>query len=356
PLEPLNGLDALLLAYVAQVASWCAAPDWAELRIDLGAAGLVVAYLVLGLGALFCTRLARLRRVARARARGTNPRPFSTRSVTRANAVLAATVAAALALAVLWSGGGRSDAAPLRGRRVEVLDVGQGDAILFRPAEAPAILVDGGPPEEGLARRLAELEVDRLGAAVVTHEQADHAGGIEDLLGVVPIERLVFARLSHRLVSEAAAAGARPQRVAAGRELRSGRLHLRVLWPPPESLREAPPGTDPNQLSLVMEARWGDFTMLLTGDAEAESVPIEPSPVDVLKVAHHGSVDAGLAALLDRARPRIAVISVGEGNPYGHPAPGTIATLARHGVSTLRTDRDGDVVIDVSRHSFTLDG
>ncbi len=99
----------------------------------------------------------------------------------------------------------------------------------------------------------------------------------------------------------------------------------------------------------MIEARWRDFTMLLTADAEAESVPIEPGPVDVLKVAHHGSEDAGLGALLDRTRPQLAVISVGAGNPYGHPTPQTLATLARHGVPTLRTDEDGAVAIDVER-------
>jgi competence protein ComEC len=89
--------------------------------------------------------------------------------------------------------------------------------------------------------------------------------------------------------------------------------------------------------------------MLLSADAEAAAVPIDPGPVDVLKVAHHGSDDAGLAALLDRAQPRLAVISVGEGNPFGHPTPATLATLADHGVRTLRTDRDGTVEIEVGR-------
>jgi competence protein ComEC len=96
--------------------------------------------------------------------------------------------------------------------------------------------------------------------------------------------------------------------------------------------------------------------MLLTADAEAESVPIESGPVDVLKVAHHGSEDAGLGSLLDRIRPQLAVISVGAGNPYGHPAPQTLATLKRHGVPILRTDEEGVIEIDVNRHEFGLDG
>jgi competence protein ComEC len=137
--------------------------------------------------------------------------------------------------------------------------------------------------------------------------------------------------------------------------LRSGALRLRVLWPPAELLGAGAAGQDPNQLALVMEARWRDFSMLLTADAEAESVPIEPGPLDVLKVAHHGSDDAGLGELLERTRPRLAVISVGEGNPYGHPTAATIATLDRHGVPTLRTDEDGSVVIDVTAGEMTVD-
>ncbi len=76
-------------------------------------------------------------------------------------------------------------------------------------------------------------------------------------------------------------------------------------------------------------------------------MPLDPGPIDVLKVAHHGSVDAGLDQLLDRTRPRLALISVGDDNPYGHPTASTLATLAAHGVRTLRTDRDGTIILDI---------
>jgi competence protein ComEC len=76
----------------------------------------------------------------------------------------------------------------------------------------------------------------------------------------------------------------------------------------------------------------------------------------VLKVAHHGSDDAGLGPLLERIRPQLAVISVGDDNPYGHPTRGTLTTLVGHQVPTLRTDQDGDIVIDVANGSFRVDG
>jgi competence protein ComEC len=338
PLEPLNGLNALLLAYVAQVAAWCAAPRWAELHVHLGGVGLVASYLAMGAAALLGLLLKRF-----------GPR-FSWSQPALAACILAGT------LAFAWAGTGGGASPPWRGLRIEVLDVGQGDAILLQPARAPAVLVDGGPPGDDLAAKLDVAGVERLGAAVITHDQSDHAAGIEELLGRFEIDRLIFGRLDRRVREEAATAGVEPVRVAAGRELRSGYLRLRVLWPPRELLGASVPAGDPNQQALVLEARWRGFSMLLTADAEAEAVPLDPGPVDVLKVAHHGSDDSGLGELLDRTRPKLAVISVGAGNPYGHPTPGTLATLARHRVPTLRTDEDGEVEIDVAKGSFHVDG
>jgi competence protein ComEC len=338
PLEPLNGLNALLLAYIAQVASWCAAPGWAEVHVHLSIGGMVAAYLGLAAAVLLCIMLRRFR--------------------PRFPALTPAAPLAALAAVLLFGipGAVRATSPPFHGLRIEVLDVGQGDAILLQPARAPAVLVDGGPPGGDLAGELDDAEVSSLGAAIITHDQSDHAAGIEELLGRFPVERLAFARLDRRAIAAAAAAGVESERLAAGQELRSGQLRLQVLWPPRELLSAPLSGEDPNQQALVIEARWHGFSMLLTADAEAESVPIDPGPIDVLKVAHHGSDDAGLGSLLDRTHPALAVISVGDDNPYGHPTQGTLSTLARHGVPTLRTDQDGDVIIDVEDDRFRVDG
>ena len=269
--------------------------------------------------------------------------------------MVGAVLVIAVVLVRLGATAGESSAPPTAGLRIDVLDVGQGDAILFQPAAAPAVLVDGGPPGDGLLAKLDEAGVDSLGIAVVTHEQSDHAGGIQELLERhFPIGRLLCARLGRRLRAEAENVGAGPARVAAGDVIGSGPLRLRVLWPPPELLGEPLEGADPNAQALVLLARWRWFSMLLTADAEAAEVPIEAGPVDVLKVAHHGSEDPGLGALLDRASPRLAVISVGADNPYGHPSPSTLAELARHGVQTLRTDRSGTIVLDVDQNSFVV--
>jgi competence protein ComEC len=344
PSELLNVPNAVLLAYIAQVASWCAAPDWAELGVDLSGTGLAIAYAVLGIA----TAAAHLRPRLSPRVRRNRPMRWvgADSWIARAGLVV---LAAAAAVAALWPGGGARALGPVEGLRVTVLDVGQGDAILLQPARAPAVLVDGGPPGAGLARELDGAGVDHLGAVVATHDQSDHVGGIEELLGSISIGHLLYGRLGRDFKAAARAAAIPTQQAFRGTVIRSGSLRLEFLWPPPELLREPQPGADPNRLALVAVARWRGFSMLLSADAETEAVPLDPGPIDVLKVAHHGSEDAGLASLLDRARPALAVISVGEDNPYGHPAASTLAALALSGVPTLRTDRDGAATIEVGR-------
>jgi competence protein ComEC len=352
PVEAFNAVNALLLAYIAQVAAWCGRPGWAYPQVRLGAGGLIVSYLAIAAIAILALHLGRLRRLARLRARRAAVPPAYAGGILRnGRQRIAAALAIAAAAFALGSGllapGGGAALGPPAGLRVSVLDVGQGDAILLQPRGAPAVLVDGGPPGSGLAAKLRAAGVERLGAAVITHDQSDHAGGIRELFGAVPVGRLLHGALGRSTLVEAAAAGIRSQRLAQGSGLRSGRLRLEVLWPPAVLLAGSHREEDPNRLALVMLARWRGFTMLLTADAEAESTPLDPGPVDVLKVAHHGSEDTGLAALLDRIRPQLAVISAGAGNPHGHPSPATLSTLATHGIRTLRTDRDETIVIEV---------
>jgi competence protein ComEC len=363
PVELLNAVEAPLLSYIAQVAAWCGRPSWAYLHVQIGTAGLVATYLTLAAATIGVPAFRRRHRLATLKRRRTPSAGgpisrhigvFSARRHSKWRRAGLATAVGLVAVALAWAGGGADASGPVTGLRVSVLDIGQGDAILLQPAGAPAVLVDGGPPGDGLAAKLRSAGVQRLGVAVVTHEQSDHAGGIEELLGRFPVARLAFARLSRRLLGEAGAAGTAAVRIAKGGMLRTGQLRIEVLWPPPELLAAPLAGADPNTQALVLLARWRDFSMLLTADAEAEAVPIDPGPVDVFKVAHHGSDDGGLDGLLDRIAPKLAVISVGAGNPYGHPTAATLSELAAHGVPTLRTDRDGTVTLEVSTGSVQI--
>ncbi|HKH41232.1 MAG TPA: ComEC/Rec2 family competence protein [Solirubrobacterales bacterium] len=343
PVEPLNWLDSLCLAYIAQVAHWLAAPDWASMTVHLGSIWSVAA----AYAALLIAMELLLRWLHRLKGRNVSWELSSAKAVS-----LAAVAAISIGLAVLWPFGGRAAPQPGAGLVVRVLDVGQGDSILLQPPGADPVLVDTGPPGDAVEDRLRELNTRKLAAIVVTHNQSDHAGELDDLLQSLDVERLVYGSDDPRLRGAALAAGVEPYRLAKGAEIDSGGLQLIALWPPRELLGRT--GEDPNQLSLVILARWRHFSMLLTGDAEAEAVPIDPGPVDVLKVAHHGSEDAGLDELIERTVPELAVISVGADNPFGHPTGSTLAELRAHGVPTMRTDRQGEVEIEAEGSRWTV--
>jgi competence protein ComEC len=345
PVEPITWVAGLLAAYIAQVAAWFGDPGWAQVALGVdGVSALVAIYALLGVGLIVALRWAARRRSLRF---GRLERRGRGRLL-----VVFGVAIGAVTLALLP----RSEVAAVTeaGLRVSVLDVGQGDSILLDPADGKPVLVDTGSSDALVAQRLAERGVGPLAALVVTHADSDHSGGAADVFDRVGAEHLLFARASPATLGAARAASVDTERVGTGSVLRTGSLRLTVLWPSAGSIREHGGASEPNALALVLLARWHGFRMLLTSDAEAELAPIHPGDVDVLKVAHHGSEDAGLPALLAEAQPELAVISVGEDNPYGHPTAGTLAALEQAGAMVLRTDTAGEITISSNDATWSV--
>ena len=249
----------------------------------------------------------------------------------------------------LWGPGSESGLEQPAGLRITFLDVGQGDAVLVQVPEG-AVLVDQGPPEGDVADQLEQLGVDRLAALVLTHPQRDHVGGAAEVIEETRVDFVLDPGIPSESEDERealAAARARAVPVVtarAGKAYRLGRLRLRVLWPK----GPGPPGDDPNNHAIVLLASYARVDALLTADAESNvTIPLRPPPVEILKVAHHGSADDQLGELIDLVRPRIAVISVGARNDYGYPAPSTLSALEdAPNLSLFRTDEDGWVAIE----------
>lgn len=233
-----------------------------------------------------------------------------------------------------------------------MLDVGQGQAVLLRDAVGTAVLVDAGPPGAP-APAVAGLRrhgVGRLDLLVLTHGARDQAGAVGELA-----ERVATARAVHgpfgdgpgeadglRALAGLEAAGVPIAETAAGARFVVGQWTLEVLSPRTGSGVTVAA----NDRSLVIMARAPGLTALIPSDAEGPVLLRLPLPrADVLVVAHHGSEDPDLGAVLDRVRPRLAVISVGAENRHGHPAPRTLEEIRAHGVPVQRTDMGGDLRI-----------
>lgn len=244
---------------------------------------------------------------------------------------------------------------PPPGWRFAICDVGQGDATVLAAGDGAAVVVDAGPDPALVDRCLTALGIVRIPLLVLTHFHADHVVGLPGVLrgrSVGAIETTGFAEPPEQaaFVRVQAAAWHIPvTRAVAGERRRTGALEWQVLWPPPGP---GPSPDGPNDASVALSVRSAGLTLLLLGDLEPpaqQALLRSPAgaglgPVDVLKVAHHGSAYQD-PELIRKVVPRLALISCGRGNPYGHPAPGTVAALREEGAMVLRTDEDGAIAV-----------
>lgn len=280
----------------------------------------------------------------------------------RIRGLVAAAGGVALALAMARAPLAASDA-------IVMLDVGQGDAFLVR-SQGRSLLVDTGNQDGLLKAAFARQRVTGLDAVAVTHSDDDHCGSLPALGEVAPANSLLAAGGLYRcpckactdFVDEAGEEGYGDRMIglALGDTLRCGRFALTVVWP--EELADEGGNAD----SLCLLCEWygdGDdvteWTALLVGDAEAEQLHqladrLPADGIDVLKVGHHGSRRSLDAALVERLAPSIALVSVGEGNRYGHPSDEALDLLEAAGCATYRTDESGDVSVAFSEDKLTV--
>ncbi|NTW75443.1 MAG: MBL fold metallo-hydrolase [Candidatus Moranbacteria bacterium] len=234
--------------------------------------------------------------------------------------------------------------------RVIFLDVGQGDAILITQG-GNQVLIDGGRSGKVLLAELSRYVPfwDRtIETVIMTHPDADHIGGLPDLLRAYRVRGFIstgasssseiFGLLQDRLSS----GDESPERIEAREGLTitfpNGGM-MRVLYPH----AALPEGTESNEGSVVTRFSYGETDFLLTGDLpEEERYLRDPGVSEILKVSHHGSKHSTSEAFLDLIRPNEAVISVGK-NSYGHPAPEVISRIATSGALIRRTDLSGGI-------------
>lgn len=242
--------------------------------------------------------------------------------------------------------------------RVHIIDVGQGDAIWIDTGKEN-IVIDSGNKGQGktVINYLEQHDVKALDAVISTHPDADHVGGLADVINHFPVKTVYAPRVTHttqaykeflqavkkqKLSIKVAKQGVDIPSVAEG-------VTMTFIGPTKDYSK-----ADLNDWSAVLELTHGQKKFLLTGDAEtpAEKDMIAAGvlePIDVLKVSHHGASEASNTDYLAALQPEYAVISVGKGNRYNHPTADALKRLKATGANILRTDQHGSIV-------FTSDG
>jgi len=239
--------------------------------------------------------------------------------------------------------------------KIDVLDVGQGDAILIRTPTHQNILVDGGPDDQVMTElgKLLPLWDRQIDLIVATHPEADHISGLLTVLQRYRVKEVLTPRVSSQtktyvewqqvlikvpLINYADATD----------DYEWGD----VVWDTLLPLADIPisSSSSTNESSIVARLNYRQFHILFTGDmgpvSEALALRIYPAlDSQILKVAHHGSKFSSAANWLQSIRPEVAIISVGEGNSYGHPSREALSRLQQVGANIYRTDQDGTIEV-----------
>ncbi|EWM13015.1 DNA internalization-related competence protein ComEC/Rec2 [Kutzneria sp. 744] len=241
-------------------------------------------------------------------------------------------------------------------------DVGQGDAhVLATSQPGRVVLIDTGPDLSSIVGCLHRLGVVSIPLIVLSHLHADHVGGLSSVLSDYPVGAVGVGPLHEpawawdQVRRQASDAGVQVVDIVAGQRFELPGVNMTVIAPQeaPSHLGPNAEGTPVNDASLVVRADTAAGRILLTGDIELEGqanllATNEDLSADVLKVPHHGS-RYSLPRFLERVHPRVAMVSVGAGNPFGHPSSLILDALKGEGATVLRTDEDGDVAIIASR-------
>ena len=240
-------------------------------------------------------------------------------------------------------------------------NIGQGDGLAINLGNHEAIVIDVGPDAILMDECLKDLGINRIPLLVLSHFHADHVHGLDGILSGRKVSTAWVSNLeqpkSERDTAFLLLGNTPIHQATAGETIEfqsaKGLVKIQVLWPTKvQSTFEALPGDGSaiNNSSIALLITVGNLRIFSAGDLEPQAQEAmlalsKIDPVDIYKVSHHGS-SFQFAPLMSALNPKIALISVGAGNSYGHPATTTLAALESLGAKTLRTDQDGALAVD----------
>ena len=244
---------------------------------------------------------------------------------------------------------------------IRVLDVGQGLSVLIQ-ADGSYMLYDGGGRNYSsyVVSYLQKNQIDSLTYLVASHYDEDHINGLVGVLATTPVETALIpdyetdTNIYRSFCEKLAGNGATVRHPVTGDIYYLGGAEIQVVSPNNFMYEDA------NNNSIAIRVSYGNFSCIITGDAETEAEEAMLRSGSVLKsnlyvVGHHGSSSSTSQAFMEAVSPEYAVISVGEGNSYGHPTEKTLNTLKAFGVTLYRTDKQGEIRCSSDGNNFWLD-
>jgi competence protein ComEC len=257
--------------------------------------------------------------------------------------------------------------------RVTFLDIGQGDSAVVEFPSGGSMLVDGGPARlnwnsgEGIIEPfLLDRGIDDIDIIAFSHPQLDHIGGLPFLLERYKVDAIIepghptYLNEYIRMLELSLQNKVQVYLPRRGDCFVTEGVEIRVLHPTEKWIGSNPSQDEVNDASLVLKITNGNVSFLLTGDIgpEVEEELVHDVGTDlqvnILKVAHHGSHISSTSSFLDEVCPSIAVVSVGRGNPFGHPSPNIIESMKERGITVLRTDIHGAIIFVVREDRFDV--
>ena len=246
---------------------------------------------------------------------------------------------------------------------LEVLDVGQGDAILIQVA-GKTVLVDGAEKKANVVDQLRARGVERIDMVVATHPHSDHISGLRTVVDEFEIGLYIDNGYVHtsstyeQLMEAIESKGIKYKAVIDGQTFKLGsEARLSVLAPPETFFSGS--RSDVNANTVIMRLDHDDVCVMLTGDTEAEteSYLVEQGlePCELLKAPHHGSDHSSQPAFLDALQPEAVLISCGENNRYGHPGAETMARYAERDLKVYRTDTMGSLKVISDGKGYSIE-
>jgi DNA internalization-related competence protein ComEC/Rec2 len=362
--QPLAAVAGWGAQWVAQVAAFFAAAPGAEIPWPGGAAGAALAALGSAAFVLAVVYPARIRS-------GFGLLAVLCRTVSSARYLPAACGAAGgllgTALVLTWTLA-HAPGAP-HSWSLAACDVGQGDGFAVRTGPESAIVIDAGPEPGLMADCLDTLKVRTVDLLVITHLHHDHYGGAEGVFRGRTVRQLLFSSTKANLPDDVADLadrhGLEPAYIVRGMGGEAGYARWKAVWPSTAAMGGQQAAGE-NDASAVLHVAVdppgpGSATALFTGDIEQDAaaalvsaVPaLSSAGVDILKVSHHGARNGG-TTLLRAVGPRLAMISSGAGNEYGHPHPEITSALAALGVAVARTDALGSYGITIGSDALNV--